>query len=587
MKMKMKRVSHAPSRRGTNRPGSNSRPVCGHAAALLILLWLSLSPASSAADLFVESNPPGWSDWIRHSWAPAWGDFDHDGFLDAFVPRSRTGDASGATTNLLFRNLGNGSFRPMPAEEVGAVVSDQDPSYMGSWADANNDGLLDLLVVNIRASTSSPPLASRLYLGQSNGSFASTDAGALTQPQYAYGPGSWCDYDRDGQLDVFLCAAWAEGGHRTNLLFHGLGGGRFELLTEGPIARDQLTSGFSYEGIWTDFDGDGDPDLLVANWPSSHNFIYRNEGLSGFSRVTNSTLESPSYVSARLAVGDLDNDGDMDVVASGTVVRVFLNDGRGDFVVGQSLPALAPAACADYDNDGHLDIILFRENTSSEPIDLYRNNGDGQFIQVDDALTRTRAAWIGGPWVDVDNDGFLDQVLSRQSGDNFLYRNLGNGNHWLKLRLEGTASNRSAIGAKVRVRASINGKVEWQMREIISSIMSADGLRAHFGLGDATLADKVRIEWPSGTVQELEAVVVDRLVTVTEPTPIRLGIVVQSTGIKLEIQAAANTAYEIQTCADLKSWKVFTTLSTDSSGAAATVAEPSGDPCRFYRAVKR
>lgn len=586
--MNTKRHRHPPSSGHTRSPGFASSPVPRLTSVLLTLVWLSLSPAISAADLFLETSPPGWSKWIRHSWAPAWGDVDRDGLLDAFVPRTASDDGSGATTNLLYRNLGNGGFRPMLAEEVGTVVTDKDPSVAGFWADANNDGLPDLLVMNLVASVSSPPIASRLYLNRGGGRFDSVDAGALTQPQRAYGFASWVDYDRDGLLDVFLGAARADGVHRTNLLFHGVGDGRFELVTEGRIATDQLTSGFTNEGVWSDLDGDGDPDLLVANWPSgTGSFIYCNEGSGRFTRMTECRLESPSNSSALYAFGDVDNDGDMDVVASGDAVRVFFNDGSWNFRPAQTLPALGAAACADYDNDGWLDLALFRENTTSEPIDLYHNDGDGTFTSVEDAITRPRDSGILAPWIDVDNDGFLDLVVGRQSGDNAFYRNQGNGNHWLKLTLQGTASNRSAIGAKVRVRASLQGKVVWQMREIISSMMSEDGLRANFGLGDAAVADQVRIEWPSGTVQELSAVEANRMLTVTEPTPIRLRCVLQPPDVRLEIQAAPNTSCEIQASADLRVWNAFLTLPTDGSGAAATAITPGSDSFRFYRAVQR
>jgi hypothetical protein len=118
--------------------------------------------------------------------------------------------------------------------------------------------------------------------------------------------------------------------------------------------------------------------------------------------------------------------------------------------------------------------------------------------------------FCGSAWGDYDNDGFLDLFVCngfvRASQNNLLYRNNGNSNAWLNFRLVGTVSNRSAIGAKVRLKATIHGRTFWQMREISggSGFLCQNDMRANFGLGDATNADLVRIEWPSGTVREFQ-----------------------------------------------------------------------------------
>jgi hypothetical protein len=134
---------------------------------------------------------------------------------------------------------------------------------------------------------------------------------------------------------------------------------------------------------------------------------------------------------------------------------------------------------------------------------------------------------VGAAWADYDRDGWLDLFVANAGEDpdavterdNYLYRNNGNTNRWLMIRLVGTVSNRSAIGAKVRLKTNIGGRTLWQLREISggSGFCSQNDPRAHFGLGDATNAEILRIEWPSGTVQERRNVAVNQILTVTEP----------------------------------------------------------------------
>ena len=175
---------------------------------------------------------------------------------------------------------------------------------------------------------------------------------------------------------------------------------------------------------------------------------------------------------------------------------------------------------ADYDNDGDLDMIFSEVSLSDHTLVLYRNDGKGQFTLTTEAFTGQASTSVLGPWVDYDNNGFLDLFAGRPVAGRFevsLYRNQGNGNRWLKLTLTGTHSNRSALGAKVRVRATLGGRSVWQLRSIASNLWSEDGGRSHFGLADATQAEEIRIEWPSGNVQTLTNVAADQILAVTEP----------------------------------------------------------------------
>ena len=175
---------------------------------------------------------------------------------------------------------------------------------------------------------------------------------------------------------------------------------------------------------------------------------------------------------------------------------------------------------------------------------IYRNNRNGTLtLLTNSAVSADLRNGEGCAWGDYDNDGFLDLFVANgffvTSANNLLYRNNGNSNSWLNLRLIGTVSNRSAIGAKVRLHATIGGKTFWQLREISggSGFGSQNDMRANFGLGDATDADIVRIEWPSGIVQDTVQVGVDRLVRIRERDT-RLGVPAPSpVGLALETPA--------------------------------------------------
>ncbi len=160
-------------------------------------------------------------------------------------------------------------------------------------------------------------------------------------------------------------------------------------------------------------------------------------------------------------------------------------------------------AWADYDNDGHPDLVAAVGQSTPRNAALYHNNGNGTFTSASDVFTLVPSNWLGSAWCDFNDDGFMDLLLTHRYGQNQLYRNLGNSNHWIKFKLVGTASNRDAIGAKVRVLAVIGGQSVLQMQEVSCGDPHQSDIRPNFGLGDATNVDLVRIEWPSGIVQEL------------------------------------------------------------------------------------
>jgi len=278
---------------------------------------------------------------------------------------------------------------------------------------------------------------------------------------------------------------------------------------------------------WGDYDGDGrldaaGSDALGPWWVLHGGPAGSYDPVPG---MIDQTDRHP-YGHGDVAWADYDNDGDLDLLIGGAVEGLawfFRNDG-GVFTqmtsdeVGSVVtdpPSATGLAWDDYDNDGDLDLYAARsiEGSSTESNYLYENQGDGKLQRV----------WMGSPttsinsnfaayWVDYDRDGFLDPyVPALANPPTHLFHNelgqLGNRNGWLEVRCEGRVTNRDGIGATVRVRARIGAVERWQMRQIASSC-TGHPLVAHFGLGDATNVAVVRVEWPSGAVQEYRDVAI-------------------------------------------------------------------------------
>ncbi|HZM02206.1 MAG TPA: CRTAC1 family protein [Candidatus Saccharimonadales bacterium] len=280
---------------------------------------------------------------------------------------------------------------------------------------------------------------------------------------------------------------------------------------------------------------------------------------------------------------------------------LYHNNGDGTFTkmtgaavgpIASDVAYFAECAWGDYDNDGYLDLFV----TSAGPTSvnyLYHNNGDGTFTRVLTGNIVTNMGYsYGCAWGDYDNDGFLDLMVARgaenQVSRNLLYHNDGNSNAWLKVKLVGTVSNRSAIGAKVRVHATIGGKTFWQLREINTGDGTCGSAQdAHFGLGDATNVDTLRIEWPSGTVQEFKNLPTRQYLTITEPPRLLASL---TNGIpQFSVKGGRFFHYEIDVSTNLATWSSIGTMLITNFSGTAQIADTNapGAGARFYRAVSR
>jgi hypothetical protein len=459
----------------------------------------------------------------NNGFACAWGDYDNDGYIDLIITCGINNPSPTPHKNLLFHNERDGTFKKI----TNSVICGEARDWRGcNWVDFDNDGFLDLIVTS--EGLNGFAAQSELFRNNGDGTFTKLtprDGGDLVSMPPGGSEGCVCaDYDNDGFVDVFIA------GYGPDRLFHNDGAGHFSSITSaavGPASDD------SYAAAWCDYNNDGWPDLFVSvkSQPPTNRLYLNLDG--AFSLVSGATFTNHAH-SFGCAWGDYDNDGYLDLfVANGGYISpnepnfLFHNNGDGSLtritnVTAGSIVSDAgwTGGCAwgDYDNDGFLDLFVV-----SAPNFFYHNNGDRSFTRIltGSVVNDLEPNTIGCAWGDYDNDGFLDLVVvggaTSAPETTLLYRNNGNTNAWIKFRLVGTLSNRSAIGAKVRVLATIRGRSFWQMREInTGSGLGADSLDAHFGLGDATNIDLVRIEWPSGIVQTLTNVAPRQHLTVTE-----------------------------------------------------------------------
>jgi hypothetical protein len=495
----------------------------------------------------------------------AWGDFNNDGLVDLYVA------SAGGSVSMLFTNAGNGTL----IQDTGAGIGAGTASSWGcAWGDYDNDGWLDLL--------------GSVY-GGNNYAFHNNGDGTLTKlngdPMVNVGTGNnvaWGDYDNDGFLDAYCAGS-------QNLLFRNAGNSSFTKVTNSVAVLDGSGQGCA----WGDYDNDGFLDLFVTR-VNQPNLLYHNNRDGTFTRITGPPFSADVAISQGCSWGDYDNDGLLDLVVCNNNAGNFLyhNEGNGRFskATGSAITAITTAssgsAWADYDNDGFLDLFVAVRGGLNL---LFHNNGDGTFTPVSTgAIVNDSGTWIGAAWGDVNNDGFPDLFVGNLQGNNALYVNSGNSNNWLCITCAGRVSNRAAIGAKVRVKATIRNRTMWQMREISGGggLASQNDLRALFGLGDATNVDIVRVEWPSGAVQQLTNVAPRQFLTMKEPSRLKAHCLAGTAEFYLSLEGGRGLAYSIESSPDLVNWTPIAML-TNRTGIITFTNQPAiGEPGRFFRAAE-
>jgi enediyne biosynthesis protein E4 len=554
------------------------KPLCLTAAAALAVASLSHAQTDFTKIILTAGNNFSGTAWV---------DYNGDGHQDLVVAN---GVASSGGTNLLYQNNGNGTFTRITS---GPVATDVGVSLSVACGDYKNDGFPDLFFGQAFGPT--PTVASLLYRNHGNGTFDRITSGALVNTLGNF-TAVWVDYNNDGFLDIFL--ANTSGG---NFLFRNKGDGTFAAVF--PSIPSHIAGGNVANGAaWADYDNDGFPDVFLFGG-AGPNLLFHNNGNGTFTQVHGAPFDTDFGPSAGAAWGDYDHDGFLDLfVVNGNFDTVqhhnylYHNNGNGTFTkvttgaIVTDGGSSVTAAWEDIDNDGNLDLFV-SHNTgpgAAQKNALYLNNGDGTFTpSTNSTLVAESGYYDSVAFGDYDNDGFPDvSVTARQQC--LLFHNEGNSNSWITFKLVGTVSNRSAIGAKVRVKATIRGNTYWQMREITNGDgLAGNSLNPHFGLGDATNAETVRIEWPSGTVQEFRDVAAKQFLTVTEPARL---VAAHSNGVpKFTLQGGRNLQYDVQWSTNLTAWSLLSTVTITNFNGTALITDtnmPSSD-YRFYRALLR
>ena len=490
-------------------------------------------------------------------------DFDNDGWIDIYLVNGSTMAAeknvSNKASDRLFRNMGDGKFADVTAR---SKLGDTSWGMGVVSADVNNDGFEDLYITNYGPN--------RLYLSNGDGTFRDFSAQSGAAGSAWSSSAAFADYDLDGDLDLYvtnylefnpdelpedsqLCryrGIRVQCGPRgmiptADRLYENRGDGRFVDATANSEIGDAPDS-YGLGVIWADYDNDGDQDIYVAN-DSTPNFLFENNGNKTFTEMAllaGVALSDDGKEQAGMGAdfGDYDNDGDLDLIVtnfSDDYNTLYRNEGDGRFQDVSYRAGLAEATWndlswgvrfVDVDLDGGLDIVIANGHVYPEvdeqdlgtryrqPNSVFLNQRDGAFkrdgpevvLAEGDFSSRGLAAG------DVDNDGRVEFLIANLDATPSLMTAATKENrNWILLKLEGTTSNRSAVGARVTVTA---GDLV-QIREVRrgGSYQSQSDPRLHFGLGSAKTIDKVEIRWPAGGRQLIESVKVNQVLTIKEP----------------------------------------------------------------------
>ena len=527
--------------------------VCGCAvAAEMPIRFIDAAEQAGLADLAVNST------------GPTFVDYDQDGDLDIFVP---TEAHMQGHDNRLFENIGQGRFTNVAVER--GIDNGGGLARGASWGDIDNDGDMDMFVANMPPSARGvkkvPHSAYRNLLietGEPNFKNITVSAGLLRagneQDVQAGGIGStgagvaWGDFDNDGYLDLYIKQPEYD---VDNVLFHNKGDGTFVDVTEqsgAGILGKVLKANAQGSPNWTDFNQDGWQDLLVTNEGDS-NIAFLNKGDGTFTDITRNrkppqalALLNPGNANGA-CIGDIDNDGDMDIFlptadqANRLVISRFAETGEvkfTDITMASGIGDMGGArgcAMADFDNDGLLDIYINNGGESNVLINdvirmpvfvqfyiawepaynrLYRNNGDNTFTDITDG-SGAEGLGIGSGVgaADINDDGYPDLFVTNRTyysmgkrvgveQQNQLLLNAGGENNWVRVSLVGTKSNRSGYGARVKL---VSGDlVQYREHSSAHGYNSANDPRLLFGLGTKDSIDYIEVIWPSGIVQKIE-----------------------------------------------------------------------------------
>src|SRR5690554_1577648 len=450
------------------------------------------------------------------TYSASFADYNNDGFDDVLL----VGTTDYPST--LFINNGDGTFTEQ-TENV--IYTTSGPSIAATWGDYNNDGNIDLYICNT-GNSGDPTAANFLFRNDGDGNFTRILEGEIvTDMDWSLGA-AWADYDNDGFLDLYVSNFMQE-----NRLYKNNGDGTFTKITEGDIVNDNNNT---YSASWVDYDNDGFQDLYVVNYfyselPGQNNCLYRNNGDGTFTKNTTSLIANDAALTQGSSWGDFNNDGLMDVYVTVNDYAdvkhnlLYKNIGNGEFELVDASPSTDGgqtfgAAWLDIDNDGFLDLTVSNNGGSQMRYNnLYKNNGDETFTdQIDDITTQIPLRDFSSTVADFNNDGYPDIFTPSFSTtlSHGLYKNNGGDNNWISLRLEGVISNRSAIGARIYCYA--NDMMQTRAVSSTTGQYTGSSLVQIFGIGAATEIDRIEIHWPSGIHQVISGPEINQIHQIQE-----------------------------------------------------------------------
>ena len=479
-----------------------------------------------------------------------WFDYNNDGRMDLYVVSGKTlgqgmhpyplrKPAQTQPQNHLYRNDGNGKFTDVTAA---AHVGGDLFSMAAIAADYDNDGNVDLLVTGYGKAV--------LYRNKGDGTFEDATAKAgIKVSGWSIGS-AWLDYDRDGCVDLFIGryvkfdpeyrSYYAADNYpgpldyapETNVLLHNNCNGTFtDVSAASGIASHK---GRTMGATAGDFDGDGYPDIYVAN-DKTENFLFHNLKNGKFEEIAlpagvaygqngeNTSAMGPVW-------HDFDGDGRVDLWVSDSKYNRLMKNAGGmrfeDVTQAAGISQLSAQYVSwgtgvhDFDNDGLADIFVAHGgliHMVPQEHSVFRGLGAMKFEDVSSSagsFFATKSVGRGAAFADYDNDGRVDAFIVNLGAPAFLLHNVSPSGHWISVKLVGHKSNRDGIGTRVEVEAG--GHRQSRERMAGSGYLSQDDPRVHFGLGAAAKVDRVTITWPSGTRQVLENVAADCVLTVEE-----------------------------------------------------------------------
>ncbi len=429
-----------------------------------------------------------------------WTDFDMDGYQDVFV-------ANYNSASRIFFNDGNGIFTDFTAM---SMIDISGPAYSASWADYDNDGDPDIYVTLYNQSN---------ILLVNEGDYTFSDFSSICGANDS-GPSkgsSWADFDKDGYVDLFVANYGS-----SNKLFRNNGDGTFSDVTD---IYGVNYSGQSQIGIWADCNEDGYEDLFVCNWNNEPNLLYINNLGESFTE-TGEPLEIQGADKSKSAMwSDFDNDGDFDLIVSNwlnqenNLFRNDFNSSLGFIDVMQSTgidltTANYSSLFLDYDNNGWEDILIFP--WTGDHCHLCINNGDGSFIDRTNEGGLDLTDYIRSVTItDIDQDGYPDLYCGTDSGNNIMLKNMLSHNNWIGFTLTGFAKNLSSIGTRITLYS--NDQIQTKMLDSGEIYMSSNANQMLFGLGAHNMVDSIVIKWQGMHEETYTNLMINQYNEITEP----------------------------------------------------------------------